>query len=440
MTGANFLLETGDARMLVDCGLVQGGEYCADTNYIDFPYDPSTIDVLIVTHAHIDHIGRIPRLVQKGFRGKILSTPPTKDISGLMLGDAHSIMGEEAERCHRDPLYTKEDVEQALSLWQTVEYHTPHQLPDDITLEFKDAGHILGSALVCLTRDEQTFVFTGDIGNSPEPLLRDTESLAGASYILMESVYGDRLHQDRDARRDVLCHAIEEARQENRVLLIPSFSLQRTQVLLSEINDMVEDKKIEPIPIFLDSPLAIKVLDVYRAYPELYNEKTKARLASGDDIFDFDKLTLTPKMSDARDIEEAPAPKVIIAGSGMSHGGRILSHEIRYLSDRNATILFVGYQAVGSLGRRIYDGAKRVKIGDTWVNVHARIDMLSGYSAHRDRDGLIGLVEEAVPTVKKVFVAMGEPKASLFLTQRLRDFLGVDATAPELGASYTLDW
>jgi len=258
--------------------------------------------------------------------------------------------------------------------------------------------------------------------------------------MVMESVYGDRNHGGTAGRRNVLRDALVDTHARGGVLLIPSFSLQRTQILLSEINELLVSGKVPSMPVFLDSPLAIRVLDVYRSYPNLYNERIREQFTNGKDPFDFEHLTLTPRTEDSASIQSAPSPKIIIAGSGMSHGGRIRGHEKRYLNDKNAMVLFVGYQTVGSLGRRIKDGAKKVYIDGDPVRVKAEIRSLDGYSAHRDMDGLMDFVEDTAESLIQVFVAMGEPKTSLFLTQRLRDFLGVNATAPNQGASYTLDW
>lgn len=440
VTGANFLLKTGALTILVDCGLTQGGAFCDDTNYAPFPYNPQDVDILIVTHAHMDHIGRIPKLVQDGFSGVIHSTAATKDLAEVMFQDAVRILRDEAVTCGREPLYDAVSVEKALARWHTHDYHEKITLPDSIEMTFKDAGHILGSGMVFLERAGKTLVFTGDLGNSPDVLLNDTESLAGANYVVMESVYGDRAHEHREERRAVLESAIRDTVRRKGTLLIPSFSLQRTQVLLSEINDLFEERKFPALPVFLDSPLAIKVLDIYDRYKELYNSRTQERYARGDDPFAFDSLTLTPRTEDAGVIETAPAPKIIIAGSGMSHGGRIRNHEKRYLGDKNALVLFVGYQTVGSLGRRIKDGAKKVRIDTEWVSVRALVRSLDGYSAHRDLNGLMDFVAGGKDTLQKVFVAMGEPKAALFLTQRLRDFLSVDAYAPQQGETHTLSW
>ncbi len=456
VTGANFLLDAGSKRILIDCGIREREQICDPFNYDAFPYDPKIIDALIVTHAHADHIGRIPKLVRDGFRNAIHSTSATKELAAIMFEDALGVMQREAGIRGCGMLYEKEDVERALALWQGHEYREPFGLPagrqasENVSVELLDAGHILGSAMIKLTRLRQgsggqarsgpTILFTGDLGNSPEPLLNDTESPAGAHYLVMESVYGDRVHEEREERLEHLRAAVEETRRRGGVLLIPSFSLERTQILLSELNDMVESGSMERIPVYLDAPLAIRATEVYRRYSHMLNTATRARFAKSDDPFSFPGLSLTAGSRESDAIHRAPDPKVIIAGAGMSHGGRIREHEKRYLSDKKATLLFVGYQAPGSLGRRIEDGEKRVEIDGEHVSIRARIETLTGYSGHADRDLLLQFAERAAGTLKKVFVTMGEPKSSLFLAQRLRDFLGVESVVPEAGQSFTIEW
>lgn len=443
MTGANFLLDTNSSKILVDCGILQReylhGDRCDTANFAPFPYDPSSISALIVTHAHADHIGRIPRLVHSGFKGAIYSTPATKDLAALMFDDALKVMGQDAERKGCEMLYEKEDAEKSLSLWQTHEYHKPFSL-GDAQVEFFDAGHILGSALVHIRRSEKTIIFTGDIGNSPEPILNDVESPEGAQYVVMESVYGDRLHEARDERRERLRLCIEDTRTRKGTLLIPSFSIERTQILLYEMNTMIEEGIMKPITVYLDAPLAIEVTGVFRKYKEILNPASREHFESGHDPFSFKSLTLTAHTGESQAIHKSPSPKIVIAGAGMSSGGRIRSHEKYYLGDKHATVLFVGYQAPGSLGRRIQDGEKRVEIDGEHIRVYARIATLTGYSGHADRDQLLDFVDKAGTSLKRVFVTMGEPQASLFFAQRVRDFLGVDAVVPHASETIEIDW
>ncbi|MBI5644906.1 MBL fold metallo-hydrolase [Candidatus Kaiserbacteria bacterium] len=454
VTGANFLLNTlaeqvgspsghseQGKKILIDCGALQQ-EYLDqfDTvNAAQFPYDPKSIDVLIVTHAHADHIGRIPKLVKDGFRGIIYSTPPTKDLSEIMFDDAIGIMETKAEEVGCDLLYDHKDVELALSLWQGVDYHQRVSI-DDFSFSLLDAGHILGSALVKLSRKGRVILFTGDLGNSPEPLLRDTESPEGANYIVMESVYGDRVHEGRTERRTHLLEIVDETRERGGVLIIPSFSIERTQVLLYELNAMVEDGAMASIPIYVDSPLAIRITEVFKRYAGLFNSAAQERIQDGDNLFACAGLKVVKNKSESEMIHRSPSPKIIIAGAGMSGGGRVRAHEKFYLGDRKATVLFVGYQAPGTLGRRIQDGEKKVRIDGEYIKVHARVETVSGYSGHADRNQLLDFVEKAGERLEKVFVVMGETGSSLFLAQRVKDFLGVESAVPQKGDEVILAW
>jgi len=434
VTGANFLLETEACKILVDCGLVQGSPIAENLNRSDFSYNPAEIDFLLITHAHLDHIGRIPKLVKDGFTGQILSTPETKELSGFLLADAVKILDNEARNQGILPLYELKDVTEALSLWNTVPYHTEKFLKDGVSIFLKDAGHILGSAMIEISRSGKKMVFTGDLGNSPSILLKDTEWIMDADYLLMESVYGDRNHAPKEERSKKLKQVIEDIIKYRRTLIIPAFSLERTQMIIYEMNELFESGEIKTkIPVFLDSPLAIKITGVYEKHTESFNDKAKADIKSGDDIFNFPGLKFIIQSGESQMIQKVPNPKIIIAGSGMSVGGRVIFHEKYYVDNPDAEILFVGYQAVGSLGRQLQDGAKKVKIYGEEKEVKAKINSIPGYSSHKDSDHLLEFVEKATETgkLKQVFCVMGEPKSSMFLVQKIRDNLGVDAVYPE---------
>jgi len=430
VTGANFVLDTGDFALAVDCGLIQGDKFAQAANAEPFVYDPADLDALIVTHAHADHIGRIPKLVREGFSGVIYSTEPTRDLASVMLRDALKVMQYEHERFGTELLYEQGDIDSALSLWKVTKYDTKESLGEHMQFWFTDVGHILGSGMVHIERHGKKIVFTGDIGNDPQPLLNPPVMPTGYDYMVMESVYGDRQHEEVAERTDLLRAEIERTQHNNGTLIIPAFSLERTQAMLLEINNLVESGAIKPIPVFLDSPLAIKVTEIYRRYPQYMRDEVQQQIRSGDDIFDFEGLSFTRSFKDSEAIAKEKGAKIIIAGSGMSHGGRIRAHERRYLDNPTTTLLLVGYQSVGSLGRLLNDGAKRVRIDGEDVRVKARVKRIRGYSGHADRDQLLGIVAGGGDATKQIFVTMGEEQSSLFLVQRLRDYLGVNAIAP----------
>jgi metallo-beta-lactamase family protein len=287
--------------------------------------------------------------------------------------------------------------------------------------------------------NDKKIVFTGDLGNSPSPLLPDTEAVTDADYLFMESVYGDRNHEDRDIRKDKLAKVIEDNYKRKGALIIPTFSLERTQELLYEIDSLVENNRIPKMTIYLDSPLAIKLTDVYHKYQKYFNETAKKIIATGNDLFDFEGLKKTPETEDSKAILEAPNPKIIIAGSGMSNGGRIIHHEKNYLPGKNNTILLTGYQSVGTLGRLIQEGVKKLHIQNEEIPLRAHVEMISGYSGHKDSDHLLEFVSGTADTVKKVYLIMGEPKSSLFLAQKIRDNLGLETYIPISGETIKIE-
>ncbi len=437
VTGANFLVEGGGKKFLIDCGLIQGSDVDDELNWDDFPYNPAEIDFLFITHAHIDHIGRIPKLINDGFRGKIFSVAPTKDITLYMLEDMANLVSRDT-KYDLSKIYTTENIKKAMDMWKGLSYGEKID-EGDFSFSFKDAGHILGSGMLEIIYNGKKIIFTGDLGNSPSPLLPDTEIIKDADYLIMESVYGDRDHENRNERKKKLEQIIKDNYKRKGVLIIPTFSLERTQELLYEINSLVENNIVPAMPVFLDSPLSIKLTEIYLRSDKFFNKTAQNLIKSGDNLFDFPGLTKTPETEDSKDILKVPSPKIIIAGSGMSNGGRVLHHEKNYLPDKKNILLLTGYQTMGTMGRMIQDGAKKVRIMGQDVFVRAKIVFIDGYSGHKDSSHLVEFVENTAEKVKKVFVTMGEPKSSMFLAQRLNDELGVQAHAPDSGDHVFLD-
>lgn len=438
VTGSNFLLEGNGKKFLIDCGLVQGEKLADDLNWQPFPYNASEIDILFITHGHIDHIGRIPKLIAEGFKGRIFSTIPTRDITEVMLADTDHLLSRDVEH-GLDKIFTEENAKKAMSLWETLEYHQVLNVDHGFQFSYKDAGHILGSGMLEIIYNGKKIIFTGDLGNSPSPLIPDTEIITDADYLIMESVYGDRNHEDRDERKQKLAHVIQDNYKRKGTLIIPTFSLERTQELLYEMDTLVEGERIPKMPIFLDSPLAIKLTDVYLKHEKYFNETAKKIIATGDKLFEFPGLKETKETEESKAILHVPNPKIIIAGSGMSNGGRIIHHEKNYLPDANNTILLTGYQSLGTLGRSIQEGMKKLHIQGEEIPLRSHVEMISGYSGHKDSDHLVEFVHHTADTVKKVFVVMGEPKSSLYLAQKLRDNLGIDTYTPGAGEKVVLE-
>ncbi|MBI1960779.1 MAG: MBL fold metallo-hydrolase [Candidatus Liptonbacteria bacterium] len=440
VTGANYLLETGGTRILIDCGVRQGGRFAERENFEKFPYDPAAITGVCVTHAHIDHTGRLPSLLRAGFTGTVYSTPPTKDFAEHLLLDSEHIMSREAEDLGVPPPYTAEDIIVLMTHWHKIPYRKEFTV-GPFTVEFRNAGHILGSASIRVTADGKTIVFSGDLGNMPPPFIAPTEDVGNADYALIESAYGDRVHEDEAARKNKLEDVIEETASAGGALMIPAFALERTQDILFILNELVENGRVPRIPVFLDSPLAIKLTSIYQKYasdPMYFNTKAIAAIRRGDIIFDFPGLRLTLTTEQSKEIAAVPGPKIVIAGAGMSNGGRILHHEKRYLPDPNSTILFIGYQVRGSRGRQILDGAPTVSIHKETIPIRCRREAIGGYSAHADQPQLLRWMEPLRNTLKTLFIVQGEEGPATALALKARDRLAINAYVPSRGETIEL--
>ncbi|HEY4474923.1 MAG TPA: MBL fold metallo-hydrolase [Candidatus Paceibacterota bacterium] len=440
VTGANYLLDSGDIKILVDCGLYQGSKYSEDFNYEKFAYNPTEINFVFLTHSHTDHVGRLPKLFKEGFRGRVIASKPTIDLASKALPDNLKIITEEAKREGREPIFELKDLDGVLGLAEGFNYEVPIVLGGGIVATLHDAGHILGSTIVEIDFDGKKIYFTGDLGNPPTPLLQSPYFPKDADYAVVESAYGSRVHEDRSVRKLMLENIIKETIINGGTLMIPSFAMERTQELLYELNQFVNHNQIPKVPIFVDSPLAINLTEVYKKHSSYFNKNAHHVIESGDDIFNFPGLIFTRTSDESKAINNVKGPKIIIAGSGMSMGGRILHHEMRYLPDSNSAILFVGYQVQGSLGRRILDGEKEVKIFGEKIAVNCQIRAIGGYSAHADQTMLLKWIESAGSggNLKKVFVVQGEEDSSKILAEKTKTDLKIDAVVPSQGESFAL--
>jgi metallo-beta-lactamase family protein len=443
VSGNSYLLEANDKKILIDCGLFQGRKELELKNCEPFNFEPKNLDFVIVTHSHLDHIGRLPMLIKDGFCGNIFATPPTIDFARLMLNDTLKVALDKSRRAGNMPFFSAKDIDQIMNYFEPVDYHQKIKLTDGISFEFYEAGHVLGSALIELKikekGEEKKIIFSGDLGNMPVPFLRPAENIPEADYVLIESTYGDRLHEKTDKAKEAVEDVIEETIAKGGVLLIPSFALERAQRLLYHLNELAEQKRIPEIPVFFDAPLAIEVTKVYRKYASYFNQKARDLINAGDDLFKFPGLKFTPTIKESKEINMVAPPKIIIAGSGMSQGGRIMHHEARYLSDPKNTLLMVTYQAEGTLGKKILEGAEEVEILDQMIPVRAMVKCVSGYSSHADQQGLVDWLSAIRKPIKKIFVVQGEEKPALALAQIIKDKMGIAAEAPELGQMAELE-
>ncbi len=431
VTGSNYLVETNSTKFLVDCGMFQGNAQAEQKNFEDFAYDPKQIDFIIITHSHIDHIGRLPLLYKRGFRGKIYSTKPTAEFSKIFLTDTANLALEKSKEIGVDPLYEIQDVENVCALFKTYDYYQDFSPTDGLNIKFYDAGHILGSAIIEIKAEEKTIVFSGDLGNPPVPILRDTDFIQKADYIIMESTYGSRNHAPFENRQLELERVIENTIKNKGTLLIPAFAMERTQEIIYEINNLMGSGKIPQVPVYIDSPLAIKATEIYKKYPNYFDIEARELMQSDKNFFDFKNLILTQSREDSKKIDQDNLPKIIIAGSGMSNGGRILFHEKKYLPISSTTFLIIGFQVKGTLGRQILDGEKRVNILGENILVDASIAEIESYSAHADQQRLLYWLSKFEKGIKKIFLVHGEIESQDALMHKIEDEQGIEVMIPK---------
>lgn len=455
VTGSRFLIEANGARVLVDCGLYQERDY-KSRNWDPFPVPPASVDAVILTHAHLDHCGLLPKLVREGFEGEVFCTAATADIARIVLLDAAKIQEEDAEfkryRHKREgrkgphpvvPLYTTEDAEAAINHFSPVAYEENVSVADGIEASFHDAGHILGSSMVMVrvTTDGESrrLLFSGDVGRWDLPILRDPTVFEQADYVLVESTYGDRLHRPTVEIPDALAGIVNETKQAGGNIVIPSFAVERTQELLFHLSGLLAEDRIPHLRVFVDSPMAIRVTDVFKRHPELFDEESQALLKQGRHPCDFPGLTMSKTASESKTINHIRGTAIIIAGSGMCTGGRIKHHLVANISRPESTVLFVGYQAVGTLGRVILEGAREIRILGQQHRVNARIAKLNAFSAHADRDELFRWLSGLKTPPRRVFVVHGEPKSASAFAAFLEEKTGWSVSIPSYGDRCVLD-
>lgn len=437
VTGSCFLLETKNAKILVDCGMKQGERICINRSLDPFAFDPGSLTAVFVTHAHFDHTGRLPELVRHGYRGKIYLTAPTKALASLILDDSIKIMKENAKRCGDPVPYEAEDKNQAEAQMQGVNYHTQLEVAPGVRAMFHDAGHILGSSFLTIEVDEvknergqpYRITFSGDLGNDHAPILPPTEPISRADAVVCETTYGDRLHEPPAMRKKKLIEFVTRVIGRRGTLLIPAFSIERTQELLYELDTLLLDKKIPSVPIYLDSPLAIRATEVYRHYKQ-FLQFDHPVMGPDQDFFSFPTLRETLSTDESKLINEDHRPKVIIAGNGMMTGGRILHHMLRYLDDSLAGVLVVGYQARGTLGRKILDRVPEAKIYRQEVKVRAEVMEIEGFSAHADQEKITRWLQPQEGKIEHIFLVHGDDSAKQAFSQHLQKFTSAKVTIP----------
>lgn len=464
VTGSNFLVEGAGKKFLVDCGMYQGKAEEELENEAPFLYDVSSIDFMLLTHAHIDHSGRIPKLYNEGYRNPIYATKATCDLCSIMLPDSGHIQEMENEWKNKkrlrkgkqpiEPMYTAEEAMKCLEVFKPVNYDEIIDIDENIHVRFNDAGHMLGSSIieVWIKEDgkETKIVFSGDLGNNDIPLLASPTMIEDADYLVMESTYGDRIHVGTENKAQVFLDIVSETIDNGGTVIIPSFAVGRTQEILYELDKIKEEKMkdekfakeyetLMKVPVYVDSPLAISATEIFKKNTNLFDEETQAIIQSGDNPLEFPGLKFTKTADESKALNETNIPSIIISASGMCDVGRIKHHLKHNIWNPKSTILFVGYQAPGTLGRSIVDGAKKVKIFGEEFSVNARIEYIEGYSGHADQEWLLNFVYSFIKKPKHIFLVHGEPEGQLVLKDKIKESTQIPVTIPSYGENYKLD-
>ena len=454
VTGSCYFLEAGGLKILVDCGLFQERDF-AYRNWNHFPISPDQIDYILLTHVHLDHSGLIPKLVKEGFSGNILTTPASKEMFPIVLMDSARIQEEDAafkKRRHKKegrkgpypeiPLYTVRDARLCLPLLEEIPYKYPVDLNSSVKVCFHDAGHILGSAMIEIIVHDQNerknVIFSGDIGQWDKPLVEDPTFFEEADYVVMESTYGDRNHDNPQEVDEKLCRVVNETVKAGGNVLIPTFAIERTQELLFYFSRLVREDKIPFLMIFLDSPMAVEITKVFEHFKKFLDKETLDLFREGQSPFDFPGLRLVESSEASKAIDQIRGPAIIMAGSGMITGGRIKHHLIRNITRPESTLLFVGYQAAGTLGRLILDGKPEVRIHGQFYPVKMRIEEILGFSAHADKDDLIRWLDNLKHSPRRIFLTHGEEKSIKSLSDYIRSTKGWEVSVPEYQEEFEL--
>ena len=462
VTGSNFLVEAAGKKFLVDCGMWQGKSELEAQNEEDFEFNPQEIDFMLLTHAHIDHSGRIPKLYNEGFKNKIYAHKATCDLCALMLPDSGHIQEMENEwknkkrkrkgEKEKEPLYTAEDAARSLEIFEPVQYDEIIEITPQIHVRFNDAGHMLGSSIIELWVEEDgketKTVFTGDLGNNDIPLLDAPTMIEDTDYLVMESTYGSRLHLRNDEKAQMFLNIVSETLDNGGSVVIPSFAVGRTQEILYEINKLKDESEDEEFKrkyktlmkaaVYVDSPLAISATEVFRENTNLFEPEVKEEIMRGDNPLEFPGLKFTRTADESKALNEDNTPSIIISASGMCEVGRIKHHLKHNLWNPKSTILFVGYQAPGTLGYNIVNGAKKVKIFGEEIAVNARIEYIEGYSGHADQEGLMNFIYSFIQKPKHIFLVHGEPEAQEILKEKIETETEISVTIPEFGETYEI--
>ena len=453
VTGSMHQLEADGKRYLLDCGMYQGRRKDAEQRNRHFPFPPSSIDAVVLSHAHIDHSGNLPLLVKNGFSGPIYTTPATADLAQPMLLDTAHIQEKDVEFLNKrkhlrgegeiEPLYTTEDAERTLPLFQPIPYYTPKALSANLTYETHDAGHILGSSTVLLRSRENgrelRLLFSGDLGRASLPIIRNPDPPPAAEYLIMESTYGGRSHEAEGLVKDKLADVVNKTAARGGKLIVPAFAVGRAQQIALLLHELSDENRVPNIPAFVDSPLAVAVTEVFRKHPECFNDETRQFLTNGNDPFGFKRLTYIQDAAESKKLNDLKGPCIIISPSGMCEAGRILHHLRNNLDNPRTTVLITGFQAADTLGRKLLDGWREVKVFGEPVRVRATVESLQALSAHADQNELLAWMQPLAGTLKKVFLVHGEPEGAEVLQKAIQQQFGVETVLPGWGERFDLE-